>query len=314
MADADTVTMFSHKTSWPAPAKLNLFLHITGRRADGYHELQTVFQFLDYGDELRFNLRDDGQVRRINTMAGVPEADDLVVRAARLLQTETGCTQGVDILLEKRLPMGGGLGGGSSDAATTLVALNQLWQLGLDEGRLATLGLSLGADVPVFIRGRAAWAEGVGERLEPLDLPEPWFVVLLPRVNVSTHELFSDPQLTRDVQPIKIRDYLLRVGVGGVCGALFDGDGTDSIGHVRNVFEPLVREKYREVDAALTWLTQFAPARLTGTGACVFAAFADESQARYIADQVDGRWQTIVAAACNRSPLVEMKMGAKAEA
>lgn len=311
MADAAAVTMFSHKTIWPAPAKLNLFLHITGRRADGYHELQTVFQFLDYGDELRFNLRDDGQVRRVNAVAGVPEADDLVVRAARLLQTETGCTQGVDILLEKRLPMGGGLGGGSSDAATTLVALNQLWQLNLDEDRLAELGLSLGADVPVFIHGRAAWAEGVGERLEPLDLPEPWFVVLAPRVNISTHELFSDPQLTRDVQPIKIRDYLLRVGVGGVCGALFDGDDTDSIGHVRNVFEPLVREKYREVDAALTWLTQFAPARLTGTGACVFAAFADESQARHVADQVEGRWQTIVAAACNRSPLSEMKATVK---
>jgi 4-diphosphocytidyl-2-C-methyl-D-erythritol kinase len=314
MSDATAITLFSDTTIWPAPAKLNLFLHITGRRADGYHELQTVFQFLDYGDELRFNLRDDGQVRRINAVAGVPELDDLVVRAARLLQAETGCKQGVDILLEKRLPMGGGLGGGSSDAATTLVALNELWKLGLDEDRLAALGLSLGADVPVFIRGRAAWAEGIGEKLEPLDLPEPWFVVLVPGVNVSTHELFSDPQLTRDVQPIKIRDYLLRVAVGGVCGALFDGDGTDSMGHVRNVFEPLVRKKYREVDAALIWLTQFAPARLTGSGACVFAAFADESQARYVAEQVEGRWQTIVAAACNRSPLVEMKVGAKAEA
>ena len=310
MPDAPELSMFSDTTTWPAPAKLNLFLHITGRRADGYHELQTVFQFLDYGDELRFSLREDGQVRRINAVAGVSEADDLVVKAARLLQVETGCTKGVNILLEKHLPMGGGLGGGSSDAATTLVALNQLWQLNLDEDRLAALGLSLGADVPVFIRGRAAWAEGVGERLEPIDLPEPWFVVLAPQVNVSTHELFSDPQLTRDDQPIKIRDYLLRVAVGGVCGALFDADSTGveagDASEVHNVFEPLVRKKYREIDAALTWLTQFAPARLTGTGACVFAAFADESQARHVAEQVGGRWQTIVAAGCNRSPLYEI--------
>jgi 4-diphosphocytidyl-2-C-methyl-D-erythritol kinase len=278
---------------WPAPAKLNLFLHITGQRADGYHELQTVFQFLNYCDELRFTLRDDGQVHRVNNVEGVPEAEDLVVRAARLLQAETGCQQGVDIQLDKRLPMGGGLGGGSSDAATVLVALNQLWKLGLDEDRLASLGLRLGADVPVFVRGRAAWAEGVGEKLEPLSLPEPWFLVLAPRIHVSTEALFSDPQLTRDVQPIKIRDYLSRVGLA------------DCFGETQNVFEPLVRAKYREVDAALTWLTQFAPARLTGTGACVFAAFANEAQARKVADQVDGRWQTIVAAGCNRSPLFD---------
>lgn len=286
---------------WPAPAKLNLFLHITGQRADGYHELQTVFQFLNYADELRFSLREDGEVHRVNAIDGVPEAEDLVVRAARLLQSETGCQQGVDIQLEKKLPMGGGLGGGSSDAATTLVALNQLWQLGLDENRLVALGLSLGADVPVFVRGHAAWAEGVGEKLEPVSLPEPWFVVLVPQVHVSTEALFSDSQLTRDVQPIKIGDYLSRVGPGA------DSDGGFSYDFVstRNVFEPLVREKYREVDTALTWLTQFAPARLTGTGACVFAAFADESQAREVADQVDGRWQTIVAAGCNRSPLFE---------
>ena len=282
---------------WPAPAKLNLFLHITGQRADGYHELQTVFQFLDYGDELRFTLRDDGRVRRVNIVDGVSEADDLVVRAAQLLRSETGCQQGVDIRLEKKLPMGGGLGGGSSDAATTLVALNQLWQLDLDEDRLANLGLGLGADVPVFVRGHAAWAEGVGEKLEPVDLPEPWFVVLVPQVNVSTEALFADPQLTRDVQPIKIGDCLSRVASGADFSACWGG--------TRNVFEPLVRAKYREVDAALTWLTQFAPARLTGTGACVFAAFADESQAREVANQVDGRWQTIVAAGCNRSPLFE---------
>lgn len=291
----------SDEKSWPAPAKLNLFLHITGQRADGYHELQTVFQFLDFGDELRFSLRADGQVKRANAVEGVPEADDLVVRAARLLQSEVGCQQGVNIRLEKKLPMGGGLGGGSSDAATTLVALNQLWGLRLNEDRLADLGLKLGADVPVFVRGRAAWAEGIGEKLEPVDLPEPWFVVLAPQVHVSTEALFSDSQLTRDVQPIKIGDYLSRVGLGTDS----EGGFSDTFAITRNVFEPLVREKHREVDAALTWLTQFAPARLTGTGACVFAAFADESQAREVADQVDGRWQTIVAAGCNRSPLFE---------
>lgn len=305
MPDAVAAPMFADATIWPAPAKLNLFLHITGQRADGYHELQTVFQFLDYGDELRFSLRDDGQVRRINVVEGVSEEDDLVVRAACLLQADIGCQQGVDILLDKKLPMGGGLGGGSSDAATTLVALNQLWQLGLDEDRLAALGLSLGADVPVFVRGRAAWAEGIGEKLEPLRLPEPWFVVLAPKVHVSTGALFADPQLTRDAQPIKIRDYLSRVAVGGICGALEGGVSPDI---TRNVFEPLVRKKHREVDAALAWLTQFAPARLTGTGACVFAAFADELQAREVAKQVDGRWQTIVAAGCNRSPLLDVNV------
>jgi 4-diphosphocytidyl-2-C-methyl-D-erythritol kinase len=277
---------------WPAPAKLNLFLHITGRRPDGYHELQTVFQFLDIGDELYFSLRQDGVVHRINDVAGVAEEQDLVVRAARLLQAETGCCQGVDIKVEKRLPMGGGLGGGSSDAATTLVALNQLWALGLDEDRLAALGLRLGADVPVFVRGHAAWAEGVGEQLQPIDLPEPWYVVLVPKVHVATVELFQSPELTRDSQPLKIRDYLDWLGAGPKSDSKFC-----------NVFEPLVRAKYREIDAALSWLGQFAPSRLTGTGACVFAAFADEDQARRTADKVAGRWQVMVAAGRNRSPL-----------
>lgn len=315
-SDASPPVAQSSATVWPAPAKLNLFLHITGQRVDGYHELQTVFQFLDFGDELRFSVRDDGQVRRLNTVPGVSESADLVVRAARLLQTETGCTQGVDIQLDKKLPMGGGLGGGSSDAATTLVALNQLWQLGLDEDRLAGLALRLGADVPVFVRGRAAWAEGVGEKLHALSLPEPWFVVLVPQVHVSTEALFSDSQLTRDALPIKIGDYLSQVESGGISGAFFDAgfgahdsdevDGKAPLG-VCNVFESLVRAKYPEIDAALTWLTQFAPARLTGTGACVFAAFADEAQAYHVADQVGDRWQTIVAAGRNRSPLLDVK-------
>ncbi|HEB92247.1 MAG TPA: 4-(cytidine 5'-diphospho)-2-C-methyl-D-erythritol kinase [Gammaproteobacteria bacterium] len=270
--------------SWPAPAKLNLFLHITGRRMDGYHELQTLFQFIDFADELHFRVDDSGVVRRREVLAGVAEEADLTVRAARLLQAESGCTQGVEIHIDKRLPMGGGLGGGSSDAATTLVALNRLWGLGLSEDRLAALGLRLGADVPVFVHGRAAWAEGVGERLQVVDLPEPWFVILRPDAHVATAELFADPQLTRDLQPIKIRDYLA-------------GDG-------RNVFEPLVRAAYPDVDAALTWLNARAAGRMTGTGACVFAAFEREAQARDVAAQAEGRWRAIVVRGCNRSPLL----------
>ncbi|VAW97010.1 4-diphosphocytidyl-2-C-methyl-D-erythritol kinase [hydrothermal vent metagenome] len=269
---------------WPAPAKLNLFLHITGRRMDGYHELQTLFQFIDFGDELRFRVDGSGVVRRREALAGVAEEVDLTVRAARLLQAETGCAQGVEIHIDKHLPMGGGLGGGSSDAATTLVALNRLWGLGLSEDRLAALGLQLGADVPVFVHGRAAWAEGVGERLQSVDLPEPWFVILQPDAHVVTAELFANPQLTRDLQPIKMRDYLA-------------GDG-------RNVFEPLVRAVYPDVDAALVWLNARAAGRMTGTGACVFAAFEREAQARDVAAQAAGRWRAIVARGCNRSPLL----------
>jgi 4-diphosphocytidyl-2-C-methyl-D-erythritol kinase len=288
----DSLSTPQQARTWPAPAKLNLFLHITGRRSDGYHELQTVFQFVDLCDELHFTLRRDGLVQRVNALSGVAEEQDLVVRAARLLQAKTGCQLGVDIRLDKRLPMGGGLGGGSSDAATTLVALNQLWGLGLDEEALAALGLQLGADVPVFVRGRAAWAEGVGEQLQPIELPEPWYVILAPKVHVATVELFQSPQLTRDSQPLKIRDYLEWLGSGSASDSKFC-----------NVFEPLVRAKYHEIDAALSWLGQYAPSRLTGTGACVFAAFADEAQARRVAKEVGGRWQAMVAAGCNRSPL-----------
>ncbi len=275
--------------SWPAPAKLNLFLHITGRRMDGYHELQTLFQFIDFADELYFRVDDSGVVRRREALAGVAEEADLTVRAARLLQAETSCAQGVEIDIDKRLPMGGGLGGGSSDAATTLVALNRLWGLGLSEDRLVALGLQLGADVPVFLHGRAAWAEGVGERLQFVDLPEPWFVILQPDAHVATAELFVNPQLTRDLQPIKMRDYLA-------------GDG-------RNVFEPLVRAAYPDVDAALVWLNARAAGRMTGTGACVFAAFEREAQARDVAEQAEGRWRAIVARGCNRSPLLTVCRG-----
>lgn len=272
-------------TPWPAPAKLNLFLHVTGRRADGFHLLQTVFQFLDYGDALCFTVRDDGVVRRINELPGVAADADLAVRAARLLQAETGCALGVDMAVEKVLPMGGGLGGGSSDAATTLVALNALWRLGLDEERLAALGLSLGADVPVFVRGRAAWAEGVGERLEPVDLPEPWYLVLVPPVGVATAAVFGAPELTRDCPPITIRDFL--AGRGG------------------NVCEPVVRARFPAVAEALDWLDRFAPARMTGTGCCVFAAFADEEGAREVVARLPAGWRGFVARGRNRSPLLE---------
>jgi 4-diphosphocytidyl-2-C-methyl-D-erythritol kinase len=270
--------------TWPAPAKLNLFLHITGQRADGYHLLQTVFQFLDFGDRLTFALRQDGQVRRRTDLPGVPAEADLTVRAARLLQAECGVSQGVDIRIEKNLPRGGGLGGGSSDAATTLVALNELWGCGLDIDTLAALGLQLGADVPVFVRGRAAWAEGVGEELTPVDLAEPWFVVLVPPVTVSTAAVFSAPQLRRDCPPITIRDFLAS-GAG------------------KNVCETVVRGQYPEVAAALDDLAQFAPARLTGTGACVFAAFDSEAAARQAFAELSGRWDGFVARGCNESPL-----------
>jgi len=293
-----------HQPVWLAPAKLNLFLHITGQRADGFHELQTVFQFLDVADVLRFAPRADGMLHRVTEVPGVPEADDLIIRAARLLQTETGCTQGADIHIEKHLPMGGGLGGSSSDAATTLVALNKLWQLGLDEDRLAALGLQLGADVPVFVRGRAAWAEGVGEKLTPMTLLEPWYVVLVPEEHVCTAELFSSPQLTRNARPLKIRDSLARLAADqGKDGHLESGFSGIHGNAFTNVFEPVVRATYAEIDAALMELQKFASARLTGTGGCVFAAFAEERQAREVAEQLQNRWQTIVAAACNRSPL-----------
>ena len=243
---------------WPAPAKLNLMLRVVGRRADGYHELQTVFQFIDRCDRLWLDVRDDGRIRRLTHVAGVDERDDLSVRAAMALQQATGCRLGVDIRCEKNLPMGGGLGGGSSDAATTLVALNQLWGTGLDEDRLSEIALPLGADVPVFVRGRAAWAEGVGERLDPVELPEPWYLVLVPPCAVSTKAVFSHPELTRDSKLITLADFL-------------SGDAV-------NDCLPVVRRDYPEVDAALAWLSPWG-GRLTGTGACVCAVLADQGSA-----------------------------------
>lgn len=272
----------SHST-WPAPAKLNLMLHITGRRDDGYHLLQSVFQFLDYGDEITIATRDDGMIRRLNELPGVDAEQDLVVRAARLLQQQSGSTLGADIRVDKLLPMGGGLGGGSSDAATVLVALNRLWGTGLSLEQLAVLGLQLGADVPVFVHGQAAWAEGVGEILQPVELPEPWYLVIIPPVEVSTAEIFSDPQLTRDCQAIKIRDFL--AGQGG------------------NVCQPVASRHYPEIAQALAWLGQFASAKMTGTGSCIFAAFDTEAQAQEVYRQLPEGWRGFVAKGSNRSAL-----------
>jgi len=287
---ATAIALSDGGEGWPAPAKLNRFLHIVGRRADGYHLLQTLFQFVDYGDLLHFVPRADGEVRLAQPLPGVAEGQDLTVRAAQLLrQTVGGALPGVTIHVDKRLPMGGGLGGGSSDAATTLVALDRLWGLALGEERLAELGLSLGADVPVFVRGRAAWAEGIGELLTPVELPEPWFLVVIPAVAVATAELFRDPELTRNCPPIKIRDFL--AGVGG------------------NVFEAVVRRRYPAVGDALDWLGSFGPARMTGTGACVFAPFATEGAARELLKQLPVGWRGFVAHGLNRSPLLDRLAG-----
>ena len=243
----------------PSPAKLNLMLHILGRREDGYHELQTLFQFLDYGDEMTFSVRDDGKICLHTEFAGVPHDQNLIVKAATKLQQQSGCSLGIDIWIKKVLPMGGGIGGGSSNAATTLLGLNHLWQLGWDQDRLATLGLSLGADVPVFVRGHAAFAEGVGEILTPVEPEEPWYLVLVPQVAVSTAEIFSHPLLTRDSLPIKVRPV--------------------PKGNSRNDCEAVVTELYPDVRKALNLLSKYTEAKLTGTGSCIFGAFPNEADA-----------------------------------
>ncbi|MFQ5642149.1 MAG: 4-(cytidine 5'-diphospho)-2-C-methyl-D-erythritol kinase [Thiogranum sp.] len=271
---------------WPAPAKLNLFLHVIGRRADGYHELQTVFQFLDRGDRLWFEVADEGVVELEGGLPDVPPGQDLIVRAARSLLRHTRRSRGVRVRVDKRLPAGGGLGGGSSDAATTLVALNALWDLRLGVDELAGIGLQLGADVPVFVRGFAAWAEGVGELLTPMaDLPEPWYLILNPAVNVSTAVVFSDPGLTRNAPPLKIPAFASGVGT--------------------NHLQEVVARRYPEVAKALEWLDKFRPARMTGSGSCVFAACADRQQAESILQQVPAPWSGFVAQGRNRSPLLQ---------
>jgi 4-diphosphocytidyl-2-C-methyl-D-erythritol kinase len=272
-------------SAWPAPAKLNLMLRITGRRDDGYHLLQTVFQYLDIQDELIFHPREDSEIRLLTPIDGVPESSNLCVRAAIALQQTTGLDSGVTIELRKRLPMGGGLGGGSSDAATTLVALNHLWGCGLEQERLCSIGLQLGADVPIFIHGQAAWAEGVGEDFTPIEPPESYYLVLVPPSHVSTAEIFAQPDLTRSSPGIKIRDFL-------------QGDS-------RNDCLPVVRRRHPEVAEALDWLNQYAEARLTGTGACVFAAFADEQEARSAYEARPAGVEGFVTRGINRSPLLD---------
>ncbi len=272
-------------SAWPAPAKLNLFLHITGRRSDGYHLLQTVFQFIQLQDEIDFTILETDEVRRSSDMPGVDAEDDLVVRAARKLKGKTGCKLGVDINVIKHIPDGGGLGGGSSDAATTLVALNELWKTGLSAEKLAEIGLSLGADVPVFIYAHAAWAEGVGENFTPIKPKESWYLVIHPGCSVATKTVFNNPDLTRNTPAITIRDFLERGGV--------------------NDCEIAVRNHYQEVAKALDWLGGFAPAKLTGTGACLFAAFKDEQTAKAVKEKLPDKWQGYVVKGMNKSPLLE---------
>jgi 4-diphosphocytidyl-2-C-methyl-D-erythritol kinase len=261
-------------------------LRIVGRREDGYHLLQTVFQFIDISDQLVFKQRDEGEIFRVSKIEGVSEVDDLTVQAARMLQAETGVTTGVEIELKKNIPIGAGLGGGSSDAATTLLALNHLWGLGLSIEKLSKLGLQLGADIPVFIHGTAAWAEGVGEQLEPVSLPELWYLVLFPPCHVSTAEIFAHPELTRDSARITIADFFA--------------------GSRENDCLPVVSERHSEVAEAIRWLGDFADARLTGTGAAVFAAFDSEEEAKEVLAKLPGHMKGTVGRGQNSSPLLDM--------
>lgn len=281
--------MISSASVWPAPAKLNLFLHILGRRSDGYHELQTCFQFVDLSDEITIGVRNDGEIRRTCALPGVSEDSDLCIRAARALKEASGASLGAQIHLLKRIPIGGGMGGGSSDAATCLVALNRLWGLNWSAERLAALGLKLGADVPVFIHGRAAFAEGVGERLTPLYPPlaliEPNYLIIKPNVFVSTADVFQDPELTRNSAPITIH------------GFLASGGRNDCLG--------VVRRRYPEVARALDWLSSFGSARLTGTGACVFLACETKELGQEIMRKLPPGFAGFLTRGLNDSPLLE---------
>ena len=270
-----------------APAKLNLSLLVTGRRADGYHLLQTVFRFIDFADQIHLTVRHDGRIERTTALAGVAANDDLTVRAARLLQQAAGVTGGVDIAVDKQLPLGGGLGGGSSDAATVLIALNRLWQLDWPPQRLQALALSLGADVPVFIFGESALATGVGEELTPLALPPAWYVVLMPPVGVATAGIFQDQDLIRDSIPLTIPPFSFVAG--------------------RNDLEAVVCRHYPEVEAHLAWLKQRGAARMTGSGACVFAEFGSEAEARELLAGLPQTMRGIVARGLDRHPLWGMR-------
>ncbi|MGC2049186.1 MAG: 4-(cytidine 5'-diphospho)-2-C-methyl-D-erythritol kinase [Gallionella sp.] len=274
------------KLTCSAPAKLNLFLHVVGRRPDGYHLLQTLFRFIDLHDTLHFTLREDGVVHRTNSIEGVAEEQDLCVRAARLLQTETGCAFGADITVEKHIPMGGGLGGGSSDAATTLIALNRLWSLGLSRARLMQLGLRLGADVPVFVFGENAFAEGVGDELQAYPVSEAWYVVLFPPVQVPTARIFAIPELTRDTVSITMRALL-----------------SEQKRQFSNDLQPVVSNLYPEVARHIAWLGNYGNAMMTGSGACVFAEFASRNQAESVLQQLPHEMRGVVAQGLAKHPL-----------
>lgn len=265
------------------PAKLNLMLHITGQRADGYHELQTVFQFIALYDELSFEATEDGLIRRIDSNSPVAEQDDLIIRAAQLMQRTYSISKGVTIRCQKTIPMGGGLGGGSSDAAATLMALNRLWSVGLDSEELQKIGAQLGADVPIFIFAKNAWAEGIGEQLTELSLPKTWYLIIHPQIFVSTAQIFASKDLTRDCHPLTIRAFL-------------EGKG-------RNVCQPVAVKLYPQIQKAIDWLDQFSPARMTGTGACVFAAFDNEAQASTILQQLPSEWAGYVAKSLHENPV-----------
>jgi 4-diphosphocytidyl-2-C-methyl-D-erythritol kinase len=271
------------QTFWPSPAKLNLFLYITGRRSNGYHNLQTLFQFIDYGDELAFDITPTPEISLTPALAGVPESDNLIVRAATLLQQHCATRQGASITLRKCLPMGGGLGGGSSNAATTLIALNHLWQCGLSDVELAELGVTLGADVPVFVRGHAAFAEGIGEQLTFVDIPEKWYLVAHPGISIPTQVIFTDPELPRNT-PVRPISQLLN--------SIFSND-----------CETIARKRFCEVEQLLSWLLEYAPSRLTGTGACVFGEFPSSSAARAVLQHAPVWVNGFIARGCNVSPL-----------
>ena len=275
-------------TKWLAPAKINLFLHVTGRRSDGYHTLQTVYQFVDMCDVLSFAVREDSDVRLMSEFKQIPPEDNLVVRAARALQAHSGTRAGTDITLEKIIPTGGGLGGGSSDAATTLVALNEFWRLGLSIKELAEIGVTVSADVPVFVYGQASWAEGIGEKLTPVAPLEPWYLIVNPMVEASTEALFNAPELVRNTSPITIRDFM-------------DGRST-------NVFETVAVARHPEIGVALDWLrTHYRAyrAKMSGTGSCVFTAFENEADAQALCDQLPAELTGYVVKGRNASPLYD---------
>ncbi|RJX71613.1 4-(cytidine 5'-diphospho)-2-C-methyl-D-erythritol kinase [Vibrio sinensis] len=281
----DPQPMITETTRWPSPAKLNLFLYITGRRDNGYHELQTLFQFLDYGDELTITANLSGNITLTPAIPGVPLEENLIWKAAQALKQYSGCSLGADIELNKILPMGGGIGGGSSNAATVLVALNYLWQLNLTPDELASIGLALGADVPVFTRGFSAFAEGVGEQLTPCAPDEKWYLVVRPNVSIATVDIFTHPQLTRNTPK---RD---------LTAIINDNYGNDC--------EKIVRMLYPEVDKQLSWLLQYAPSRLTGTGSCVFAEFSSKEAANKVFESLSDTVSAFVAQGKNVSPLHE---------